>query len=68
MRYRIGEEPDQAYQQLDGMTVGTAVFGLVTGILFTIAGIKTRQLWLIVWGSGLAVASLIYLGYSIFWL
>lgn len=65
MRYRIGQDPESIRGQAvgeDGLTIFTAVFGLLTGIGFVIAGIKGRQRWLLFWGGGLVLASLSYLG------
>jgi len=65
MRYRIGEDPANLQGQPvgeDGLTIFTAVFGLVAGTGFVIAGIKGRQRWLLFWGAGLVVASVGYLG------
>jgi len=66
-RYRIGETVEPGLTVTDAndsaLVVGTAVFGLCTGIGFVIAGVRARMLWLISWGAGLAVASLIYLIY-----
>lgn len=65
MRYRIGQEADILEAQVvgeGGLTIMTAVFGLVTGTLFVYAGIRARQRWLIFWGGGLVFASLLYLG------
>jgi len=65
MRYRIGQDPELIPTQPvgeDGLTIFTAVFGLLAGTGFMIAGIKGRQRWLLFWGSGLVIASLAYLG------
>lgn len=66
MRYRIGTDPQQAQQEVDGMIVGSALFGLVTGVVFVFAGLRARQIWLVVWGGGLVLASSAYLVYSLF--
>ncbi|MDY6980436.1 MAG: hypothetical protein SV201_11175 [Pseudomonadota bacterium] len=66
MRYRIGTDPEQAQQEVDGMIVGSAVFGLFTGILFVVAGVRARQFWLAFWGAGLVLASSAYLLYTFF--
>lgn len=66
MRYRIGTDPEQAHQQVDGMIVGSAVFGLFTGIIFVVAGMHARQFWLTFWGAGLVLASCAYLLYTLF--
>ena len=68
-RYRIGENPD-AVSTLDAndspLIVGTAVFGLATGIGFVIAGLRARIYWLVFWGAGLVLASLAYLLHRFF--
>jgi hypothetical protein len=62
MRYRIGEKPGElGPPATDDMAIGTAVFGLLTGIGFVVAGLRGRQSWLAVWGAGLAIASVAYL-------
>ena len=64
MRYRIGEEPANGLGQPvteDGLTIFTAILSVAIGIGFVVAGIKARQYWLIFWGGGLVVASLVYL-------
>jgi hypothetical protein len=66
MRYRIGSDPQEAQQQADGMIVGSALFGLVTGVVFVVAGVRARQFWLAFWGAGLVVASAAYLLYTLF--
>ena len=64
-RYRIGEEPAPNSQQLpDGLEIGTAVFGLLVGIGFVYAGLRARQFWLAIWGGGLTISSVVYLGYQ----
>jgi len=65
MRYRIGQDPTQAGAQPvgeDGLTIFTAVFSLLVGIGFVLAGIRGRQRWLIFWGGMMIIASLAYLG------
>jgi len=64
MRYRVGSEPRQAQDQVDGMIVGSAIFGLFTGVIFVAAGIRARQFWLVFWGAGLVLASCAYLIYT----
>ena len=65
-RYRIGESPEnQALTSSDDFFIFIVIFGLLLGIGFAIAGIRGKQLWLTVWGSGLAFFSLAYLGYII---
>lgn len=66
MRYRTGSDPQQAQEQVDGMIVGSAVFGLFTGVVFVVAGLRARQLWLAFWGAGLVLASGAYLIYTFF--
>lgn len=69
MRYRIGQDPANLTGQAvgeDGLTIFTAVFSLITGIIFVIGGIRGRQRWLMLWGAGLVLVSLAYLGSVIF--
>lgn len=65
MRYRIGQDPTNTATQAvgeDGLTIFTALFGLLAGIGFVYAAVKGRQWWLLFWGAGLVLASLAYLG------
>lgn len=65
-RYREGETPETGADHLtENLQVGAAVFGLLVGIGFVYAGIRARQYWLAIWGAGLVIASLVYLGYQI---
>ena len=61
-RYRIGDSP-QTYTDpvTNHMFIGIAVFGLVTGVGFVIAGLRGRQRWMVFWGGGLALSSVAYL-------
>jgi hypothetical protein len=63
MRYRVGDSPGELGAPVtdDGMLVGTALFGLVTGALFVYMGLRGRQIWLSAWGTGLVLASITYL-------
>lgn len=66
-RYRIGETPETGADHLsENLQIGAAVFGLLTGIGFVYAGLHAKQYWLAIWGGGLVIASLVYLGYQIF--
>lgn len=61
-RYRIGEDPVAGTDPVTAyMLLGAAVFGLLTGIGFVIAGLRGRQYWLAFWGGGLVLASIAYL-------
>lgn len=63
-RYRIGEDPATGSDVLSAnLQTGAAVFGLLTGIGFVIAGWRGRQYWLVFWGGGLVLASIAYLIY-----
>ena len=69
MRYRIGQEPDINQSQPvgeDGLTIFTAVFSLITGIGFVVAGVKGRQRWLAFWGGLMSLVSVAYLGFIVF--
>lgn len=64
-RYRVGETAETGADKItENLQIGAAVFGLVLGISFVYAGLRAKQYWLAVWGAGLVVASLVYLGYQ----
>ena len=66
MRYRIDEMPaDQSLATTDDMYLLTVVLSLFIGIILTWLGFKGRQVWLIVWSVGLILASLVYLGWTV---
>ncbi len=66
-RYRIGETPETGGDHLtENLQTGAVVFGLIAGIGFVVAGLRAKQYWLVVWGAGLALASVAYLVYQIF--
>jgi hypothetical protein len=63
-RYRIGETPDPTQPQApDSLEIASVIFGLLVGIGFVYAGLRARQYWLAIWGAGLAIGSVVYLGY-----
>ena len=63
MRYRIGDAPGEPGPPVDqGAFTGIAVLSLVIGIGFVFAGIRSRHYWLSLWGTGLSVVSMAYLG------
>ena len=45
----------------DEMFIGTAVFTLLTGIGFIVAGKRGKQFWIAFWGATMVVASISYL-------
>lgn len=62
MRYRIDEFAKGAAQPVgDDLTIFTAVIGLVAGVILTLLAYRGRQHWLLFWGGGLVLASIIYL-------
>jgi hypothetical protein len=62
MRYREGPTPGALGEPMsDALGAGTAVYALVLGIGFVIAGWRFKQRWMIVWGAGLAGVSVGYL-------
>jgi hypothetical protein len=64
MRYRIGTEPDQQATPLDqGAFSGIAVLSFLIGLGFVFAGLKSRHYWLAIWGTGLSLCSIGYLGF-----
>jgi len=63
-RYRIGETPaPDVDQPASGLEVASAIFGLRVGIGFVYAGLRARQYSLAICGAGLAICSVLYLGY-----
>ena len=64
MRYRIGTAPDQPGNPLDqGAFSGIAFLSLLIGLGFVFAGLKSRHYWLAIWGTGLSLCSIGYLGF-----
>jgi len=66
MRYREGALADAQTHNplLEPMHMGTVVLGLMIGVTLFIMARRAGILWLKVWGGGLVLASLAYLGYS----
>jgi len=66
MRYRIGEDINNLGEPVrDGLVSFSVIIGLVIGIIFVVAGIRSKQVWLTFWGSGLIIASVLYIGASL---
>ena len=67
MRYREGQEiPDNIAPIIgDGSMVFAAILGLFIGIILTLLARKGKQLWLLIWGSGLVLVSIVYLIYIV---
>lgn len=66
MRYRIGEDIQNLGEPVvDSLVPFSAILGLLMGIGFVIAGYRAKQIWLLFWGAGLVIASLLYLGADI---
>lgn len=62
MRYREGEWPGELGEPVsEHMLTLAAVLGLAMGMLFVYLGVRGKQWWLVVWGAGLVVASLVYI-------
>ena len=62
MRYRIGEELQQAGPTISGETfVFAVVLGLLIGVALFALGLRGRIMWLTVWGGGLVLVSVVYL-------
>jgi len=67
MRYRIGEPQPEAGTALDqGAFMGLAVLSLLIGAGFVLAGIRSRHYWLTIWGAGLSICSMAYIGLAAF--
>ncbi len=63
MRYRIGQEPDQALAPDQGPLTFTAALSFLIGIGFVYAGLRSRHYWMCLWGAGLSLWSIGYLVY-----
>ena len=63
MRYREGDTADQLSTLDDTVFMGVAIFVLIMGIGFVLAGLRGRQYWLLSWGIGLVIASIVYIIY-----
>jgi hypothetical protein len=64
MRYRIGAPPEQMTKPPDqGALSGIAVLSFLIGLGFVFAGLKSRHYWLAIWGTGLSLSSIGYLGF-----
>ena len=62
MRYRIGEQPTDSGTPLDqGAFTSIAVLSFLIGIVFVVAGMRSKHYWLAIWGSGLSICSVVYL-------
>lgn len=62
MRYREGDIPEVIGPHVtDDSLLFSAVLGLLIGCACLYMGIRGRQVWLMIWGSGLVLASLAYM-------
>jgi hypothetical protein len=69
MRYRIGESPDTAATSFDqGIFTSMTVLSLAMGVGFVFAGLRSGHYWMTFWGGGLAISSIGYLAYVMFFL
>ncbi|MGA0343027.1 MAG: hypothetical protein ACO3RT_05205 [Arenicellales bacterium] len=59
-RYRI-DEAVGASTVTDDMMVLTSIYGIVVGIILVILARRFRQQWMVFWGSGLSIISVVYL-------
>jgi hypothetical protein len=59
-RYRI-DEAVGASTVTDDMMVLTSIYGVVVGIILVILARRFRQQWMVFWGSGLSIISVVYL-------
>lgn len=60
--YPIDELPRTAADPITAhMFLGIAIYGLFVGIGFVLMGLRGRQRWMIFWGGGLVLSSIIYL-------
>lgn len=67
-RYKIGETPQTGADVLtQDIFIGAAIFGLIISIGFVYFGLRGKQYWLVFWGGGLTLCSIVYLSYLYFW-
>ena len=59
-RYLI-DEAVGASTVTDDMMVLTSIYGVVVGIILVILARRFRQQWMVFWGSGLSIISVVYL-------
>jgi len=43
------------------MFIGISVYGLLLGAGFVMMGLRGRQRWMVFWGGGLVISSVLYL-------
>ena len=48
-----------------GFFLAIAVLSMAIGIGFVFAGIRSRHYWMAIWGTGLALSSIIYIAFVI---
>lgn len=61
-QYRIGENPLTSADPITAhMFMGIALYAVVVGVGFVIAGRHGRQRWMVFWGAGLSLTSVAYL-------
>ena len=67
MRYRAGEQPEAwPYAVSEPWLLFTVVLGVLVGFALIAMGVKGRQLWMLVWGTGQVLVSVAYLGWAAF--
>jgi len=67
MRYREGQEiPDNIEPHIgDASMMFAAVMGLLIGIVLSWLAKKGKQIWLLFWGVGLVLVSIVYLVFMV---
>ncbi|MFV2061265.1 MAG: hypothetical protein ACC653_11330 [Gammaproteobacteria bacterium] len=70
MRYREGDFANQINGVIEpiignDVLMITAVMGLLIGIVFIIGGRYGKQMWIVFWGTGLVLVSIIYVSYML---
>ena len=61
MRYRdTGDYSETVTPVGDEMVFFSIIIGIVIGIGFIIFGNKVKRYWMVIWGTGLIIASLSY--------
>jgi len=61
-QYPVEDLPRTASDPITAhMFLGIAVYGLFAGIGFVVFGLRGRQRWMVAWGGGLVLTSIVYL-------
>lgn len=67
--YPVDDLPRTAADPITAhMFMGIAIYAFFAGIGFVVFGLRGRQHWMVAWGGGLSLCSIVYLAARLFWL